>query len=279
MRQREIHYKIPWRARSNFPGAHPSQQQGGGQHFRHHVPLLQAPDPRRFDVRASLKDPFEQLYVRLYQQTSAIPVYVVADLSASMGFSGSYSKQNTLAELTAALSYSCYRAGDRFGFVGSTINDQRFIHPASMNRAAGSEIAAQIRSHALTDQDSRGLLSAERYLGSRRALVFLVSDFHFPTKEISRVLASLAFHDVIPIILWDEEEYRRLPRYGLARIADPESGKSRLLIMRPRLQARIEALFEARKQTLLRLMSHIGRRPLLLENGFDADEITRYFYA
>ena len=61
----ELHYKVPWRASGSYPGHHPSQQKGGGLQFRHHVPLLDAPDPRRFDVRASLRDPFEQVQVRV----------------------------------------------------------------------------------------------------------------------------------------------------------------------------------------------------------------------
>ena len=104
MNPAEVHYKVPWRARSYLPGHHASQQQGGGSEFRHHRALIDAPDPRRFDVRASLRDPFGQIQVRIYQQTSSIPVWVIADLSASMGFRGVASKMTTMAEFVAGLS-------------------------------------------------------------------------------------------------------------------------------------------------------------------------------
>lgn len=84
----EIHYKVSWRATGSYPGHHSSRQKGSGLQFCIHVPLIDAPDPRRFDIRASLRDPFQQVRVRVYLQTSSIPVYVIADLSASMNFKG-----------------------------------------------------------------------------------------------------------------------------------------------------------------------------------------------
>ena len=61
MNSNEIHYKISWRSKGNFPGHHPSQQPGGGLQFRNHVNLIDAPDPRRFDIRASIRDPFRAI--------------------------------------------------------------------------------------------------------------------------------------------------------------------------------------------------------------------------
>ncbi|MGR8950250.1 MAG: DUF58 domain-containing protein [Gammaproteobacteria bacterium] len=279
MDKAEIHYKVAWRARSNYPGAHPSQQKGGGHQFRHHVPFLSAPDPRRFDVRASLKDPFETLYVRLYQQTSAIPVYVLADLSASMSYEGEFSKQATIADFIHALSFSSYKLGDRFGFVG--LSDKQtapIVVPASMNRAAGIELSTRVRGLSLEGQDADGLFLAPELLGSTRALVFLISDFHFDDADIAKLVSSLAHHDVIPVVLWDKQEHANLPKYGIARVADPETGDSRMLFMRPSLRDRIEQTFEHRRQQLFGLLSRLGRPPIMLEEGFNAEIITDYFY-
>ena len=279
MNRSEIHYKVGWRARSNYPGAHPSQQKGGGHQFRHHVPFLSAPDPRRFDVRASLKDPFENLYVRLYQQTSAIPVYVLADLSASMSYEGAYSKQSTIADFIHALSYSSYRMGDRFGFVGlSDDKSDPVVLPATMNRAAGVELADRIRRSRFTGKNARSLNLAPKLLGSRRSLVFLLSDFHIPDADIAKLVTSLAFHDVVPVILWDTQEHQKLPNFGIARVADPETGQSRMLFMRPTLRGRIEETFNNRRQELFQLFSRLGRPPILLEEGFNAEAITEYFF-
>jgi uncharacterized protein (DUF58 family) len=276
----EVHYKVSWRASGHHPGHHPSRQQGGGLHFQHHVPLADAPDPRRFDVRASLRDPFERIQVRVYRQTSAIPVWVVADLSASMAYTGACAKSAVIADLVAGLGYSAWRTGDRFGFVGC---DERVLDdlllPATMNRAAAAELAARLRDFVPGGSSAAGLAAAAEVLGARRSLVFLVSDFHLPLELLDRVLLTLAFHDVVPVVLWDRREYAELPRFGLARVHDAESGASRLLFMRPSLRHRIAAAYAARRERLAAVFRRHGRLPLYLERGFEADEVTHYFFA
>ncbi|MCB1748823.1 MAG: hypothetical protein H6977_15820 [Gammaproteobacteria bacterium] len=275
----EVHYKVGWRAAGHHPGHHPSRQQGGGLHFQHHVPLADAPDPRRFDVRASLRDPFERIQVRVYRQTSAIPVWVVADLSASMAYAGTCAKTAVLADLVAGLGYSAYRTGDRFGFVGCAerpLDD--WLMPSTMNRAGALDLAARLRGLVPHGRGADGLATAAGLLGARRALVFLVSDFHLPLELVERTLLGLALHDVVPVVLWERSEYAELPRFGLARVRDAESGRSRLLFMRPALHRRIAAAYAARRERLATLFARHGRLPLYLERGFDADEVTHYFF-
>lgn len=276
----EVHYKVAWRSRSSFPGHHASQQRGGGMQFRNHVPLIDAPDPRRFDVRASLRDPFEQIQVRVYQQTSAIPVYVIADLSASMRFTGAHAKRDVLADFVACISYSAYKTGDTFGFIGCADRAAApLVLPPTVNRAAGADLAVTLRAHTLSGRSADGLLDAADFLGARRALVFLVSDFHFPADLLRRVLRSLAYHDVVPVVVWDPREYDELPGFGLARVVDPETTRSRLLFMRPRLKQRIREVFAARQNALSDTFTQHGRVPLFIGDGFDPAEVTRYFFA
>ena len=274
-----LHYKVQWRARGNYPGHHPSLQRGGGLQFRNHVPLIDAPDPRRFDVRASLRDPFLQIQVRVYQQPSAIPVYVIADLSASMRFGGAASKAHRVAELVADLSYSAYRTGDPFGFIGCADSHTAPLFLAlTARRAAGLEIAETLRATPPQGKSSEGLLKAANLLSARRALVFLVSDFHFSTPLLEQLLASLAYHDLVPVILRDRNEYENLPNFGLARVVDHETGQSRMLLMRPELKRQIQQKFAVRQKEQSSLFNQFGRRPLVLHDEFVPDEVTRYFF-
>jgi len=275
----EIHYKVPWRAIGSYPGHHSSQQKGGGLQFRNHVPLMDAPDPRRFDIRASLRDPFGQIRVRVYQQTSSIPVFIVADLSASMAYKGAHSKSETLAEFVRSLSYSAYRTGDAFGFVGCGERHSELVFlPSTLNRGSGMALAEQLRGRTPAAGTSEGLIAAAEHLGSRRALVFLVSDFHFPTDLLDRVLGSLALHDVVPVMLWDRREYEDLPKFGIVRVFDRETNRHRMLWMRPALRERIEERFARRRERLFELFAQYGRSPIVLQDGFSADEVTHYFY-
>ena len=278
MQSNEVHYKIPWRSKGNFPGHHPSQQPGGGLQFRNHVNLIDAPDPRRFDIRASLRDPFEQLKVRVYQQTSSITVFVVADLSASMDYRGAHHKKQIIADFVECMSYSAFRTGDLFGFYGGADESMpgTYLSP-TFNRAAGLNLANNIRTMNLLGRSIDGLIKATDFIGSKRALVFLLSDFHYPLDQIEELRASLAHHDVVPVAIWDRNEYERLPGFGLTRVLDPETGNSRLLFMRGALRRRISEIFAERKNRLFELFSRHGRAPIMLQDGFRSDEVSRYF--
>lgn len=275
----EVHYKVRWRTRGGRPGHHASARQGGGLEFRHHVSLVDAPDPRRFDVHASLRDPFGQIQVRVFQQKSAIPVFVLADLSASMRIGGAHSPLAQIADFVSCLGYSASRTGDAFGFIGCADAQMPPLYsPPSVNPAAAFEVAAGLRSAGSRGRGADGLLAAADLIGPRRALVFLLSDFHLPLTFVEDVLASLAYHDVVPVMLSARSLVDGLPTWGLARLRDPESGRQRLLLLRPTLKQRIRDASAARFAALCDLFARHGRPPLVLQDGFVADEVTRYFY-
>jgi uncharacterized protein (DUF58 family) len=276
----EFHYSVSWRAPGAHPGAHRSAQSGGCYEFAGHVPFTARPDPRHLDLRASLTDPFGQLLVRSFRQRSAIPVFVVADLSASLGFRGTASKRDTLAAFTAAAAYSAYRSGDPFGFVAC---DQAIrwdlLLPPRFHKGAAPELYERLSALTPAGRSAEGLHQAAAHLGRSRALVFLVSDFHFPPERVEALLSSLIRHDVVPVVLWDRAEYERLPAFGLVYVEDPETGERRRLFMRPSLREKFRAAFAARREALVRLCAQRGREPFFMVDGFDADDLTRYFYS
>lgn len=240
---------------------------------------MSVPDPRRVDLRASVQNIWQQLLVRTYRQDCAVPVYVLADLSASMDFRGTTHKLDMLSDLTAAAGYSTFRTGDPFGFIGF---DERicreYFHPAMHDRAAGMRIATQLRGLVPAGGSSRGIVAAARGVGARPSLVFIVSDFHFAPALAAAALAALTPHLVVPVVLSDSTEHRSLPRYGLARVVDRETGHKRTLLLRRSLNERIERRFQAQRRALHRLCVRHGTRPLYIEDVFCAEFVTRYFY-
>lgn len=273
-----FHYRIPWPARGAQPGAHPGTQRGGGLEFRGHATLLAAPDPRRFDVAATLRDPFGQIMVRVYGQRSAIPVRVLADVSASMGFEGHCRKMDLLGDFTESLAWSAYRSGDLFAFTGcdSDIRPE-LVQPLTRAKTAGIVIAANLRKLEPAGRNALGLLKAAEQMPAARALVFLVSDFHFSLALLRELLANLAMHAVVPVVLWDGAE-ALAPQFGVARVIDPETGARRTLLLRPSLAERLRKAIARRAQLLTDCCSSFGLKPLFLENRFDADAVTRHFY-
>jgi hypothetical protein len=274
---REIHYRADAMVRGHFPGRHRSTRGDSGFEFRGHASLLDAPDARRLDLHASLRDPLRNWIVRVHSERKSIPVTMVADLSASMGFDGRHAKLQVMAE-----------------FVESRQVRRHWLQPQTRVRGAGKAIADALR--ALQDQrpgagrqaggaasgegqSAQALLSAHAYLSRQRSLVFLLSDFHLPLSFVAEVLDSLAAHLVVPVLLWDAREFALSATRGLAQVLDPETGQRRLVWWRPALRRQWLALQQQRREALHRLFSARRLSPLLLADGFDADAVTRYFHA
>ncbi|HXZ96278.1 MAG TPA: hypothetical protein VEG37_04410 [Burkholderiales bacterium] len=248
--------------------------------FRGYLPLMAFPDPRRLDIFTSLRDPFEEWKVRVFSQNAAIPVYLIADLSASMGFNGALRKLDVLADLTASLGYSAYRTGDAFSFIGcdETVRKDLML-PLTYAKNAGVEWSEKLRVFQATGKSANGLLEARDYLGNQRALVLLVSDFHFPLDFLQQVLGSLSRHQIVPIMLWDEAESERLPASGIARVQDSETGGHRVLWMRPLLREKTVKRFEQRRQALEHVFATNQIRPFFLTGAFKAERLTDYFFS
>lgn len=275
----EFHYQVRWRTHSGHPGHHPSTVAGGGFEFQGHAPLLSHPDPRNLDIHASLHDPFGQFFVRTFRQRSTIPVYVLADLSASMGFEGYCRKMNLLAEFAASAAYSAYRTGDRFGFIGCDEDiDWNFHLPSRWYKGVELEFFERLGQFRPQGYNAAGLNNSAQYLGKQRSLLFLVSDFHFPLPEIEEILDTLNRHDIVPIILSDSSEFDGLPRRGFVRLEDPESGQTRSLLMRARLHAKLRKAQKKRRGDLIHLFTTRGCEPFFIRDRFDPDAISRYFF-
>ena len=275
----EFFYRVSWRASGAHPGGHASRQQGGGFEFAGHGTFLSNPSPRDIDLRASFRDPLGQLYVRNYRQKSSIPLVVLADLSASMSFNGVQDKRKILVRLAASAAWSASRQGDPFGFVACDDGFRSDLHlPVRFHKSGATELYERLLHEPFRPSRATGLLNAIEHLPRRKSLLLLVSDFHYPLETVRALLETLAFHDVVPIVLWDEAEMQRLPRKGLMLFRDPETGKMRRFLMRPKLNQAIRQYYSDRRDALTLMFGNAGRRPLFCGPDFSMDELTRYFF-
>lgn len=274
----EFHYEIHWPVSASRPGHHRGQRPGSGFEFHSHAPLLEHPDPRRIDLHASLRDPFGNWIVRVFRQRNAIPVYVLSDVSASMGFVGVRRKLDVAADFAAAAAYSAYRTGDAFGFraCDGTVHADMWLSPTRV-RGAGNLVSSWLRHFNPSGDSAAGLLQAARTLGRSRALVFLISDFHFPLDLLQTLLDALATHHVVPVVLWDRKEFPARARFGIGTLSDSETGRLRTVFLRPSLQRRIAETFVRRQSELQGIFLAHNLRPLVLLDGFKADRVTQYF--
>lgn len=271
-----INYRLSMPTRSAHPGAHSSTFAGSGYLFHRYAPLLSHPDPRRIDMRASILDPLQQFQVRAYQQFSQINVYLVADLSASMGYRGQYSKQQILGQFFSALARSVMDCGDHFAFVGCSQHiHQRWVLPLSRQKSRLSVMQQQLENTRLAG-NAQGLFSAWQYVTTQRSLVFLLSDFNFPLTQLNTLLSKLQSHDLVPLVLWDNNEYQNLPDWGLLNVKDMENGQQRLLWLRPGMREKLTEAYKQREAQLKKCFRDHGREALFLTQGFNANTINSF---
>ena len=273
-----IHYHVRWRPSGHQPGASRGVVAGIGDQLRSVVLLRDHPDPRRLDLRASMRDPFENIWVRDFNLNSALKVIVLVDTSASMGYVGKVNRLHVAQEIASQLALSAYRSGDAFGLfaAGETINKQCMLPPKA-NRGAWLWVNHHFAKLKAQGKHADGFLSVVPYLPQRRCLVFVVSDFRWPAGKLTLLLKKLSHHDVVPVMLQDPSEIDELPKSGIAILRDVETGAGQFVWVRPSLQKQMKDLRAQHISNVEDACRMFGSKLFVVRGEFSAALLTKYF--
>ena len=274
----EFHYRMPHRGSGWRQGSHPGLSLGMGQEFVSHRSLYDWPDPRRLDLRASLRDPRSDWLVRVNRQRSSLRVHVVVDVSASMGFGSQRRKLDVAADFVDALGQSAFRIGDTLGMFAfdARARTDLFV-PPMFSRGMGSLMSSMLASCQPAEAGSEGLEEVAPHLVGRHGLIFLISDFHWPLDRLGGVLDLLASSLIVPLVIWDPAELQPPVKDALMSLQDTESSAHRTLWVRPKLRTRWAEAVEQRRTNLGAVCSPRGVRPFYVSSRFDGDAMSRYF--
>ena len=278
MLQSLIHYRIRWKPAGNQPGSKRGQSQGIGDQLRALVLLRDHPDPRRLDLRTSLRDPFERLWVRDFYLNTSLNVIVLVDASASMGYVGSVSRMEVAKNITAQLALSAYRSGDAFGvYLANQTILKNGVLPPRMNRSAWWWVNQNFSKINPNGDNADGLIDVAAQLSKRRSLIFVISDFRWQKDKLKTLLKVLRHHDVVPIALRDASEYELMPTSGIATLQDAETGATRFVWMRKGLMEKIKQVREKHWHEIENTSRAYGVKPFLVHGKFDSAQLTRFF--
>jgi uncharacterized protein (DUF58 family) len=287
----EFHYRLRTRIGGHRPGAHPGMSLGAGQEYATHGRLFDTPDPRRIDLRASLRDLRGEWLVRHYRQRAAVAVTAIVDVSASMHFGPHGSKLALATDFVDSMAQSAFHAGDSVGLSAFDSSERIDLFvPPRYGRGMGPAMCDALR-RSLASTDSalaRGIMKqtavpgaalsniASRFAG-KNGLIFLLSDFHWPLQNLLPALDLFASAHVIPVVIWDSAEIEPPRGNGLLALQDAESGARRALWLRPRIRDLWRDRVRSRRGEIDALCAERGLRPIYLCGRFNADDVTRYF--
>ena len=274
----EFHYRLPRRLGAWRAGSHPATTLGAGQEFASHASLYDRPDPRRLDLRASLRDLRGDWLVRVSRQRAAVPVHAIVDVSASMAFGSPRTKLQRVADFVEALGRSAFRVGDALGMAAFDEHERtELLVPAMLSRGTGALMATRLRECVARGSGAAGLMEAVQRHAGRAELIFLVTDFHWPLERLEPVLDLLSHAFVVPVVVWDHAEIDPPAQPGLLSVWDVESKSQRTLWMRPKLRGRWLEAIAQRRWEIAERFARRGVRPFHLEGEFDGEAMSRYF--
>jgi uncharacterized protein (DUF58 family) len=174
-----------------------------------------------WNVTARLNAPF----VKQFVEERELTVMLVVDLSASGQFgSGTQTKQELAAEVTAVLAFAAQRNNDKVGLTLFTERVEKYVRPAKGQRHA-LRVVRDILHHepAARGGDLRHALQHLQKTFRRRAVLVIISDFLDPLPDSALQQANRR-HDVVAIQIIDPHE-EQLPALGRMTLEDAETGE------------------------------------------------------
>jgi len=260
-------------------GEYHSVFKGRGMEFDEVRPYQPGDDVRTIDwnVTARTGEP----HIKRYVEERELTILFLVDLSASGVFGSSGRLKNEVAaELCGLLAFSAIRNNDKAGLIAFSDEIELFIPPKK-----GTSHALRLIRDILHIQpkgrktDINTVLNYVARVQNKRAVVFLISDFRAP--DFSKTLRATARrHDVIAISITDRAELE-LPKAGLVRLADNESGQVTVIdTSNSAVRRRYQALAETRRQSLAQLFKKqaIDHIPLVTDDDYVVD-LVRFFRA
>jgi uncharacterized protein (DUF58 family) len=224
---RHVELKTRGLVAATFAGQYRSVFKGRGMNFEEVREYQPGDEVRTIDwnVTARFGEMHNNAFVKKFTEERELTVLLVVDVSASGKFGGvELSKRELAAEVASVLAFSAIRNNDKVGLLLFSDHVELYIPP----KKGRPHTLRVIREILFFQPRGRGTLPgpALDYLNrvvTRRAVVFLISDFQTPPFDRQLAVTSRR-HDLVAIPVIDPRE-RDLPDIGLVTFEDAETGE------------------------------------------------------
>ena len=208
-----------------FTGEYHSAFKGKGMRFREVREYYHGDDIRFIDWNVSAR--FGHPFSKVFEEERELTVMLLVDVSASSLFGTIIaSKKDIATEIAAVIAFSAVNNHDKIGVVFYSDKIEKYIPPKK-----GKQHALFIVRELLSVQSGQKktqLNTALRFFNNttrQKSIAFILSDFiDTGYQDALRVAGNK--HDIIGIKIYDKMD-RNLPRLGLLRVEDAETGEQK----------------------------------------------------
>jgi len=224
---RRIQIAAKQRVLDLFHGAYKSAFKGRGIEVEDIREYIQGDDIRAmsWSRTATMGKP----YVKTFREERDLTVTLMVDISASLNFGSHFhTKRERLAEIGALLAFSAIYNHDKVSLLLFSDRVERYI-PAKRGDKHGMCIIRELLSYNPVGRQTNiaDALHFLQHVQSKRAIVFLLSDFLSPSWERDFMLAEKK-EDLVAIRIQDPVE-KKMPAVGLVFARDLETGVCRMI--------------------------------------------------
>ena len=275
MKTTQFSYSVSWRSKNNRYGNNLSSKIGndfeysGSKNFNDH------PDLTRLDIKNSITDPYENIFVKTYNLNNPINLIALCDTSSSMSV---VKKNNVIVkDLSKIIAASAIEQGDKFSMLcyNDVITNKFMLEPGDNLQYINQWIdEVELNSN---KSSSNAAEDINKYLPEEKSLIFWISDFHYPLGKIEKILSHLSSHHVIPLFISSEGEIKRLPRYGFRKFIDSESNIEHEIFLRPSIKEKILDDYKNTKDKIFQIFSKKQLKQIVVKEQIDIENIQKYF--
>jgi uncharacterized protein (DUF58 family) len=222
---RELEIKSKKLATDLFTGEYHSAFKGRGMSFKEVREYTAGDDIRFIDWNVSAR--FGHPFSKVFEEERELTVMLLVDVSASSLFGTIHAPKKDIAtEIAAAIAFSAVNNGDKVGLILYSDKIEKYVPPKKGKQHALYMVRELLSSG--SEGKKTDLRKALRYFNNttrQKSIAFILSDF-IDANYQDALRISGNRHDVTGIKLYDRMDMT-LPRVGMLRIADAETGQQK----------------------------------------------------
>lgn len=262
---RKIEIKTKGISKELFSGEYHSAFKGRGMSFSEVRDYQYGDDVRNIEWNVTARTGHP--YIKVFEEERELTVMLLVDISPSSSFGTQlYLRRDLITEISAVLAFSAINNNDKVGLILFADDVKLYIPPKKGKKHILRIIRELIDGQA--DAGTTNVSIALEYFNNvvkKKSICFLLSDFFAPEFDQPLQIAARR-HDIIGMHLYDPFE-KSLPKAGLLRITDAESGLEQIIDTSDKdTRQRYEAAFQEKEQKLFSLFNRSGADLISLES-------------